>query len=1204
MSRYQWPARAKKGKDRPLERMRYNALTDGVLLGEAVLARRQAQRRAALRPSRLLARLVPGVEANLWAPIGPSTILRGQGSSRPRVAGRVRDLAVKVKADDGSTRAYAATANGGVWFTSDAGLTWSPLGNWLATPTPEHINRAANALVSGCLLVLFGEAADGSADTVYVGTGELTPYAIGMPGGRLGGVGVLKLNKPVTDVLLDPFGQHWDRELSTPDLTGHGIFRLASDPGDANKLVAATSNGLFERDAAGHWTRVSVAPFDAAPAKATTDVAWVDVGSGAKRLWVAVRDGTNTAVWTSTNGTAGPFQRVDLPGVESDSRLGIAVAPSDPTVVYVLGKGPRLWRINGVTPTRVQKLPDKLFKSLEDQSDYDLAVAVHPDNKEIVAAGGATINAGGEWSASLFKFTVVTLPGPGGGLTAGFLDANQADPATDPTFVGHGVHADIHKICFIKGAGTAVQMWVGCDGGVYSSGDAGDRHTFLARNAGLAVTETGFLASHPENEAYVIAGAQDNGTLLRIGDTVWLYSDTHTGDGGSTLFHPVKNSYYLAQVTGANWCSNGNLSPPVLRGTGGDSEKAESDSALFYSGGDVRRVGATNQVRLAIGTNRVWLADDWNPDSTSPTSWVTLPSGNDPRARRSHNTDADTYGNGTGQVVACRWAADDRLLALIQSWQGTGEDSAVLLFVRGTGGAWQRREISAHANKKDTYADGDIPQPTSSYLPPLGSWSDIAAHDASRGPNGSCYVACTGHVTQDGDNLIESTHMDTLWWYDGVDKWYPTGLRNSANGTKAPAYAVLCDPTDASIVYVGTAINVWRGVLTFTGATPSWTWGVFSNGLPEAAVQDLSIYNHGATRILRAAIQARGVWEVDLSTPAGPVRRTFLRVHANDARRAASTPLTNPTRIGPPNWPWHASPDIRIRPAPLNMGEPVPPPPPSLSAGVWNGGTADTYWLWVFQTALHKIDPLVRANGQWTDHFRARLIENDPANDPVRGNRIDAARWTATVTRDNVFTSPWDDRGAHAGAAPEPQPTEADLLELVVENPTPAGSSLGQGPPEVSMVTQSRYKIDIMVHYRDLRPLPETDVRVALFRMPLPANAADWPTVTIDAALKTSIEQLMSGSPPGGWSLPAPWVVADASARTKPLLAPVEARTPRAVTFETSFAGTTTGDLILLLAVVHSTPDPVNAASLTGANLKELIQTCHQVAARVVQISP
>jgi len=54
----------------------------------------------------------PASNTNRWNPIGPSAVRRGQADGRPRVSGRVRDLAVS---GDGQ-RAYAGTAKGGVIF--------------------------------------------------------------------------------------------------------------------------------------------------------------------------------------------------------------------------------------------------------------------------------------------------------------------------------------------------------------------------------------------------------------------------------------------------------------------------------------------------------------------------------------------------------------------------------------------------------------------------------------------------------------------------------------------------------------------------------------------------------------------------------------------------------------------------------------------------------------------------------------------------------------------------------------------------------------------------------------------------------------------------------------------------------------------------------------------------------------------------------
>ena len=57
-------------------------------------------------PQVALAPPPPGGGGPAWVPIGPTTVLRGQATDAPRVAGRIRDIAIS---DDGK-RAYAAAA--------------------------------------------------------------------------------------------------------------------------------------------------------------------------------------------------------------------------------------------------------------------------------------------------------------------------------------------------------------------------------------------------------------------------------------------------------------------------------------------------------------------------------------------------------------------------------------------------------------------------------------------------------------------------------------------------------------------------------------------------------------------------------------------------------------------------------------------------------------------------------------------------------------------------------------------------------------------------------------------------------------------------------------------------------------------------------------------------------------------------------------
>jgi hypothetical protein len=125
------------------------------------------------------------------------------------------------------------------------------------------------------------------------------------------------------------------------------------------------------------------------------------------------------------------------------------------------------------------------------------------------------------------------------------------------------------------------------------------------------------------------------------------------------------------------------------------------------------------------------------------------------------------------------------------------------------------------------------------------------------------------------------------------------------------------DPQNRDVVYVATAVGVVRGTLTIGGIpaapTYSWAWERFMNGLPTAAVQDLSVFSSGGVRLLRAAVQSRGIWEVDLaSSTTSP--RTYLRLYPTDTRRILPTPTGGATLDGDSHNPAFAdeSPDVVI----------------------------------------------------------------------------------------------------------------------------------------------------------------------------------------------------------------------------------------------------------------------------------------------------
>jgi hypothetical protein len=1177
--RYAWRAIDRRKKGRAKERLDYLARQRRPAEPErmAESMRRRLELLAAVP------RAAPGTDDNLWVPLGPTYVIDGSAGGRPRVTGRVRDLRIS---DDGK-RAYAATANGGLWYTEDFGESWAPVGGWdvstpivpPATPPPPHQNLPtevrdwSNILACGCLYVRFENAA--ADDEVMVGTGETLAL-------HTAGVGVLRAVGPAAK---PPFAGTWTREAK--NLSGLGLYRLAADPDQAvpTTFVVATSAGLFTRQGAPapDWTQVAAAPFggDAGKKLVCTDVAWAKgQGGTATRLWVAVRDdsgrapnlGPNSGLWMSEHGPAGPFTQVKLPALPFKARISVAVAPSDPKIVYALADNNNAWRVDDQSPTAILDLPPRLLGT---QADYNQAIAVHPQKPERIVLGGQSEVADGLPSAALYLGDVT---GPTLSTYHFSFTVPPGVPTTDPTFIGHGVHSDVHAARFVPAPG-GLELWIGCDGGVFRSRAADKentlvKNTFIPRNNGVAALECGFVATHPLQDGYSLTGTTDNGTLERVGDTLWR--PRFIGDGGGIVFNPVAPNRFLRQYQRTAWNDEGSgtFQRPVLRSASiSPAETIENNAAAFYSGADAVMVPPPNPqtpptARLAFGTYRVWLSQNWG------TSWVTLPSTTDPMVVNAQNNAVDPTVPGaagpdfrSSQVVTCRWATPSRLFVLcaraVLQYDIT-VDATVPAGITVTSQNLTRhppRKWAAPQSDTTVVSPGEV-------LPSIGFWTDLFVHDPSRGPHGSFYVAAFG------DSATPA--MDTLWWFDGTDRWHATGLRNDPKGVPAPVFAVVVDPAHSEIVYVGTAVGVWKG--TFDAAGPKWTWDILSNGLPEATALDLAIFQSGNTRLLRAAMQSRGVWEVNLG---GALPETYVRVHAWDTRRIAPASLVDPYRpVTSPALSWHASPDIRIRPQRGTK-------PPGAFGLPWSGASSDRYGLWVFQTALHRpdaanpgtVDPIVKPTGLWNPQFEARLLA-------ARNSRtVTTAIYNAVVGSGNAFPNayaePWN------GA----EPTEADLYELVLDIRAPVGS------PASMALFPVMAKVDVLVHHRHLTPVAGGDVKVALLLFDatgVPGNAWD---VLLTAWRDPVVNLIKNGGATP--ALPNSWQFADGTTPVRSLSGPVDARLPRAATFTVDFTQAKAGTRFLLVAVVHSVVDPV---SLPDVTLQPLVLGTRFVALRSVEI--
>ena len=1041
---------------------------------------------------------------NLWLPIGPSVVTNGQASGNPTVSGRIRDL--RVEPVDG-LRVYAAAAGGGVWRSLDAGGSWEPLDGFVVSPNRTTFTPVGSALACGALHVRFGSVADGSADVIVVGTGEPLSSADDRtitgphPGGHLLGVGILTWPAQTGP------NRDWKVDPGSEALRGGFVRSFTESPLDNRHLFAVTSDGLYQRPVGQGWAKVATTP------TGCTDVLVTRVDATHVKIWVTTFAGLKVATTVVPIPAAGPaFSNVALPDAVDPSNKVLALGR--PTELWVLGRRTAtgsatfhpagLWRVDptAASPAGVEVtgVPAGLFRSSNDQSFYDIAMAVNPDNFNQLFVGGATITIGGQWSASLYSLVV-------------------AGNAAVATSVGAGVHADLHVLRVGPQLVPPIPIrtvWVGCDGGVFSSPANGVSGTFVPRNQDLATLEPGFVANHPTNDGIVAAGMQDNGTCVRIGDSMWRFIDG--GDGGGIVYDPGSTNRSFYQRTRNDWQYSSGSGTAFLRNPNAQGD-AETTRSAFYSGCSALLHGGVTH--LLVGSDRPWYSIDWGRN------WVTIPSSTDPRASSNidyeidrvnwYSRDDPTFlccgsGRGGPEVITTRLSpADSGATIRVRAHILTGANLTILHGTRG-GGAGTAWTWSTRFVEQIRPADGSTESAAvasgaaTAFLPATDLVTDVGVHDPARGDRGSCYVTTRG---------ADSPVIDTVWWYDGTNKWWPCGVRSTnPRGTwtgdrlVAPALAVVVDPRQLEQVYVGTSIGVIHGVLSFVTINgqpePRWAWSPLVNGLPESAANDLAIFDNGAAapvgptgpvRLLRAALHGRGIWEMDLaSSTTRP--RTYVRVRETDTRRRVPTDLTGTSSNGDFITRFHESPDVVVDRSPI----------------------------------------------------------------------IDAA----------------------------PGPRESDLW------------TRGGGASLLGAVTSFHeriFRVHVLVHHRWHTAAAAGDVRVALLRIDLPVGVND-PTVPAtlwQAMLAVAGGGAIPATLPGGWKRAETQLV-------RAVGGPIDARRPRAATFDLVLTGHPNGR-VMLMAVVMSKDDPLTAVerfktdNTPCTTVSELTLHSRHVAARSVTLT-
>jgi hypothetical protein len=507
-----------------------------------------------------------------WRSIGPNGLWDAGGgffgTSGGLDIGRI--AAIAPAATPGGPM-YIATATGGVWRSTNNGLSWTPL-----TDNECELDTGADAIDPV------------NPSLVYAGTGEAN-------GGSLG-CGVLRSANG---------GTSWTTSSTAGiGVQGGGVINFytlvvdASTAGSASATVLLggvnfnTPGGIARSTNGGAtWSLVtsaqvgSVSSIVAHPTRAGVYYA------GARLAPAAAGRG----VYRSTDIGATWSQLPALPVQDPNAigRVEVAVSRAQPNSVWAL--------VGNRTNNRLLGL----FRWDEGTNEWT----------QLAAAGVVSGNTSrGDFGAqSIYDLALAIDPRDAQRIfLAGVRAYRSSDGGASFQPMGMEIHSDWHVIVFDRFNPDI--MWAGTDGGVFLSTDGGS--SWVSRNAGLTITQYyPGIAIHPVT-GRIIGGAQDNGTTFYSGSLFWD-GFAATGDGGYNAINYANpsiqwyTSYWNCQGVGTGACIS-------RRTAAGTSSRVNGivagDRAQFIPPLIMDPVTPTT---LYFGTHRLYRTDNegllWTP---------------------------------------------------------------------------------------------------------------------------------------------------------------------------------------------------------------------------------------------------------------------------------------------------------------------------------------------------------------------------------------------------------------------------------------------------------------------------------------------------------------------------------------------------------------------------------------------------------------
>lgn len=396
-----------------------------------------------------------------WTSLGPDNY-----------GGKTKGLIYDVKDASGQTL-YAGATGGGIWKSTNGGITWNPVG---------HSNMMVSSMVQN------------AAGDIYVGTGDgfnaQNASVLGDLGYTTGfmGNGIWKSTDGVTYTQLS---------ATVPQLNNNNaewafINELALNSN--GHIFAATNSGLrYSTDGGSSWNYAKINDGNPLSGDAT-DVQIASDGTIAaaisSNIYIA-KNGPDSFELKSTD-TENMLPTINV------TRAELAFAPSNPSVVYAAlakanGSHIGIYRSTDKGETWSVILPETNTVNIYGgRGNYNNYITVFPNDPDKVLVGGVNLWAGKKVvEGGLFAWDVESIAGGAGFLT-------------------YYLHFGQERLVFKPGSGT--EFFVATDGGVQKGSVNGDDLVFEINNRNYITTQFYSVAPTGQENRF-LAGSQDQGTI-------------------------------------------------------------------------------------------------------------------------------------------------------------------------------------------------------------------------------------------------------------------------------------------------------------------------------------------------------------------------------------------------------------------------------------------------------------------------------------------------------------------------------------------------------------------------------------------------------------------------------------------------------------------------------------------------------------------